>query len=264
MAPVVLTWEAGKLVPAPSNLNQYPGWWYAIAFDDVDGDGDQDLILGNRGENFYFSGSPEAPAKLWVSDFDNNGTIEKVITQSLQGRDMPLPMKSELTGQVVSLKKQNLRHAEYANRSIQELFSADVIRQAYQIQATYFRSAVAINEGNGQFSLKPLPPEVQFSCVCDIYCTDLNGDGRKDLILGGNDSGFTPQFSRLDASFGHVLLNQGDGTYQRLESGASGLFIRGDIKQWLPLKMGQRDYLLTLINQQAARMFMLPTAKMPE
>ena len=184
----------------------------------LDGDGDQDLVLGNRGENFYFSGSPEAPVKLWVQDFDDNRTVEKVITHTVDGRDMPVSMKKELTEQIVSLKKQNLKHTEFANKSVQELFPQEKMDQAYVAEAVYFKSAVAINNGQGQFEIIPLPKEVQFSCVCDIHCTDLNGDNKNDLVLAGNDSGFMPQFSKLDASFGHVLINRGNGNFERLEN----------------------------------------------
>ncbi|MEI6409440.1 MAG: VCBS repeat-containing protein, partial [Bacteroidota bacterium] len=205
----------GQLVPVKSNLDEYSGWWYAIQADDVDGDGDQDLILGNRGENFYFEGSKEAPAKLWVNDFDQNGTIEKIMTRTVGGRDMPLPMKKELTGQLPSLKKKNLKHVDYAQKSIQDLFSADAINKAVVMEGNYFKSAVALNDGNGKFTMIPLPKEVQFSCVKAIWCGDLNGDGKKDLMLGGNDYGFMPQYCRLDASFGQTLLNRGGGNYER-------------------------------------------------
>ena len=130
----------GQLLPEKSNLSDFPGWWYAMETDDVDGDGDQDLILGNRGENFYFSASKETPAKLWIADFDKNGTIEKIITQQLEGKDMPLAPKRELTTQVVSLKKQNLKHTSYAKRSIQELFSPDELSKSLVLTASCFQS----------------------------------------------------------------------------------------------------------------------------
>ena len=244
-----------QLVPVNSNLDEYSGWWYALEADDVDGDGDQDLILGNRGENFYFTGSREQPAKLWVSDFDQNGTIEKIMTRRVDGRDMPVPMKKELTGQIPSLKKNSLKHADYARKSIQDLFTAEVLQKAVVMEGNYFQSAVAINNGNGLFSLLPLPKEVQLSSVCAIWCSDLNKDGKKDLVMAGNDAGFMPQFSKLDASFGHVLLNKGNGNYERIENKNSGFSVRGDVKTLAVVNIKGKKHLLVTVNNEKPRLF---------
>lgn len=255
MTPQVFKMQQGKIKKVPSNLDDYPGWWYSVAAADLDGDGDQDLVLGNRGENFYFNGTPEAPAKIWIWDFDANGTVEKILTRSIDGRDMPIPMKKELTGQLPMLKKANLKHSEYAKKSIQDLFPEKLLKQAMMRKATYFKSAIALNNGSGQFTLQELPKEVQFSCVCAIWCGDLNGDGKPDLLLGGNDAGFMPQFSKLDASFGHTLLNRGNGQFDRVENRLSGFSVRGDIKQILPIKKGRENWLTVLINGQKPKVF---------
>lgn len=255
MSPLIYTIENGSLKLAATNLEPYSGWWYTAETSDIDQDGDLDLILGNRGENFYFSATAEKPAKLWLSDFDFNGTVEKIITRSIDGKDMPVPMKKEITGQIASLKKQNLKHTEYAKKAIQDLFSPQILEQAQVKTATYFKSAVALNNGNGQFEVIALPSEVQFSCVCDIYCTDLNGDQQQDLILAGNDSGFMPQFSKLDASFGHVLFNKGGGQFDLKENKDTGFFVRGDVKQLLEITIDGQAYLLTTINSKHPKLF---------
>ena len=257
MTPQIFKLENGKLERIVTDLNQYSGWWYAVESDDVDGDGDQDLIMGNRGENFYFTGSLEAPAKLWLWDFDDNKTIEKIITRNIDGRDMTIATKADLTAQIVSLKKQTLKNQEFANKAIQDIFSKEALDKAVVRYGTWFKSAIAINEGEGKFSMQALAPEVQFSCVCDINCTDLNGDGYKDLILGGNDAGFMPQFSKLDASYAHLLLNDGKGNYNRVENAESGLKIKGDIKQILEVEIDGELHLLTLINDQQPQLFKL-------
>ncbi|MFN8301356.1 MAG: VCBS repeat-containing protein [Saprospiraceae bacterium] len=259
--PRIFDIKNGRFTPISSSLDQYSGWWNALVADDVDGDGDQDLILGNLGENFYIKGTAEQPAKLWVEDYDNNGTIEKIMTRRIDGRDMPVPLKKELTGQIPSLKKQNLKHADYAQKAIQDLFSVEVLKKAAVFAGNYFSSAVAINQGNGKFDLIPLPTPVQLSCVCAIWCGDLNGDGKNDLVVAGNNSGYMPQFGRQDASFGQVLINAGQGRYDCLEHRQSGFFVRGDVRSIQKVRIKGRDYLLVGINNQAPHLFQLAAEK---
>ncbi len=257
MAPMILQWDGAAFRQMRTNLSDYPGWWYTLEAADVDADGDPDLILGNRGENFYFTGSQEAPAKLWVSDFDQNKTVEAIITQSIGGRDMPVPMKRELTANLPGLKKQNLKHADYATKSMQDLFQPEVLKRADVKTATYFKSAVALNQGDGEFTLLALPREVQFSCVCDAYCGDLNGDGLPDILMAGNDEGFLPQFSKLDGSYGHTLLNQGDGAFKWIPPARSGFFVKGQVRALDPIRIGEEEYILAGLNNQAPRLFKL-------
>ncbi len=70
------------------------------------------------------------------------------------------------------------------------------------------------------------------------------------LYWGGNLFGFPPQFGRLDASYGHVLTNKGEGTFTWIENKTSGLDLRGEIKDIKELngKTGKR-YLITRNDQ---------------
>jgi hypothetical protein len=54
----------------------------------LNGDGKKDLILGNKGTNTTYKASAANPFKLFVNDFDRNGTIEQT-TRSINKRDMP-------------------------------------------------------------------------------------------------------------------------------------------------------------------------------
>ena len=85
---------------------------------------------------------------------------------------------------------------------------------------------------------------VQLSCVNAILCRDINNDGKLDLLMGGNDFNFLPQFSRMDASFGHVLINKGKAQFHWLPSGESGLSVRGQIKDIKEMSVkGERQFL---------------------
>ena len=247
MAPVVFKIENRQLKKVETNLSKSSGWWYAINTDDVDGDGDMDLILGNRGENFYFSATEEAPAKLWLQDFDDNGTVEKLITKSVKGKDLPLTLKKELTQEIPILKKENLKHVDYSNKTIHDLFDEETLKKAIVKEATFFKSAIAINNGKGDFSLKPLPMEAQLSNIRSIQVTDINKDGKNDLLVVGNDSGFSPQYSRLDANRGIVLINKGQGSFEALSPAKTGLNIKGDARHIVPINVkGNLQFIVTL------------------
>ena len=241
-----------------SNLNRLHGWWYAVTAADLNGDGREDLVLGNRGENFYFTADSASPARLFVSDFDGNGTTEKIITQRIDGRDMPLAMKRDLTAQVASLRKDNLKHTDYAKRSIQELFPSEAMQQAAVSEANFFRSVVALQQPDGNYEISDLPARVQLSSVSSILARDLNGDGAQELLLGGNLSGFLPQFSRLDASYGEVLVNDGRGHFSLMAPRASGLRLLGDVKDMQTLVLNGQPHLLVTINNAAPVLYALP------
>ncbi|WP_162945063.1 FG-GAP and VCBS repeat-containing protein, partial [Flavisolibacter nicotianae] len=146
------------------------------------------------------------------------------------GKDMPVFLKREITEQFPFLKKDNLKHSDYAKKSIQDLFGTEGLSKAQQLQFNYASSIVALNTGNGHFSVQPLPLLVQLSSVNAICPTDVNGDGKTDLLLGGNLFTFPPQFGRLDASYGHLLLNNGKGAFNYVETKTSGINVKGEVK----------------------------------
>jgi enediyne biosynthesis protein E4 len=195
--------------------------------------------------------------KLWINDFDNNGLTEKLLTRTVNQKDMPVFLKREITDQIVSLKKQNLKYVDFATKSIQDLFSQDVLKNSTVKTFTYSSSIIALNEGNGKFKIVRLPDAVQFSCVNAILCTDMNGDGNVDLVMGGNNFGLQPQFSRLDASYGHVLINDGKGNFKEMPSSQTGLELRGEIRDIKLIEEKQKSYLLFLQNNEYPVMYRL-------
>ncbi|RYZ58991.1 MAG: hypothetical protein EOO14_08980, partial [Chitinophagaceae bacterium] len=88
------------------------------------------------------------------------------------------------------------------------------------------------------------------SSVNAICTTDINGDGKTDLLLGGNLFGFPPQFGQLDASYGDVLLNTGDGTFSWIPNRQAGISIRGAIKDIKLLQQATGKGFLFLQNNE--------------
>jgi enediyne biosynthesis protein E4 len=250
MAPRIFSFKKDHFEEIQSNLNNLFGWWETVAAADVNGDGKIDLILGNIGENFYLHPDSANPVKLWINDFDQNGVPDIVMTRTVDGKDMPVFLKHEMEDQLPLIKKQNLKNQDFAKKSIQDLFPSELLNKSLIKQFNYCSSIVAINKGNGQFAIQKLPQMLQLSSVNAIRITDINGDGYADIIAGGNEFGFLPQFGRLDASFGHVLLNNGSGQFTWIGPDHTGLELRGQVRDIAEIKSKSATYLLFLQNDQ--------------
>jgi enediyne biosynthesis protein E4 len=259
MSPRIFSWKGDHFAEYKTNLTGLLGWWQSLAVADVNGDGKPDLILGNIGENFYLDPDSVHPVKLWISDFDQNGTMDNIMTRTMNGKDMPVFLKHEMEQELPSLKKENLKHAEFAKKSIQDLLPAPTLEQATVKTFDYPSSIIAINLGNGQFRIQKLPPMAQLSSVNAIKCLDINGDGFPDLVLGGNEYGFLPQFGRLDASYGDVLLNNGKGQFNWIDPKHSGLQLPGQIRDIGELDDNTNRYLLFLRNDDYPALYLVNT-----
>lgn len=250
MAPVVFSIKGNKIERMETSLSGMNGWWQTVEVADTDNDGMNDLVLGNIGENCYLQPTDAAPVKLWISDFDQNGTQDKIVTRTIHKRDVPVFMKRELNDQLPSLKKQNLKFEEYAKRSIHELFSKEAMNKASVFQLNYASSCIALNRKNGQFEIKEFPYYIQLSSVNAILCTDINGDSMVDLIMGGNQFYFQPQFARVDASYGHVLLNKRNNDWEWIRPAVSGFELRGQINKIINLRVKDKNQILVLQNDE--------------
>jgi len=230
MAPRIFAFRGDRFTELKTNLNDLFGWWQTVVAADMNNDGKTDLVLGNVGDNFYLHPDKEEPVKLWINDFNSNGSEDKILTRTVDKRDMPVFLKREMQEEIPSIKKENLQHKDYARKSIQELFPKELIGKSSVKLFNYTKTIVAINKGNGQFTIQALPYEAQLSLTNAIVCADINKDGFTDLVLGGNKSGFPPQFGKLDASYGDVLINNGKGGFTWLPSRQTGLQVDGEVR----------------------------------
>ena len=257
MTPRMFSYSNGKMNEITTGISNMYGWWQSVETADLDGDGDNDLVLGNYGNNFYLRPDPQHPVKLWINDFDMNSLPDKVFSKTIEGKDVPVFLKREFTDALPSMKKENLRHHDYAKKSIQTLFRPELVRSATVKTYNYSSSVIAWNDGNGKFTIQELPLEAQLSSVNAILCKDINRDGKLDIVLGGNITECLPQFGRLDANYGIVLENTGNRKFTLMSPLTSGISLTGMVRDIAWVNGNQENYLIFLRNNDHPALYKL-------
>lgn len=191
--------ENGKFIDRSAELGvlNTRGWWNTIEVGDLNNNGHMDFIVGNHGKNSF----SKPGDRMYVHDFDANGSLEQIFCKKINGKYYPILDKDELISQIPSLKKKLLYYKNYAKLSIDEIFEKEVLENAEIFEVDLLESTIFIWEDN-KFILKPLPQEAQFAPIYALLIDDINGDGISDLIAGGNNFLVKPQFGRFDASKG--------------------------------------------------------------
>ena len=230
--------EGGRLVERTreAGLDGTSGWWSSVTAADLNGDGTPDLVLGNLGLNSYVTASPAEPARLYVGDFGHDGAVEGILTFYKHGTSYPLAGRDELLRAFPSLRARYPTYAAFGAATIDSILPAADVAAATTLEARTFASAVALNRGRGRFALEPLPIEAQFAPVNASVAGDVDGDGRTDLLLGGNFYATPPMLGRYDASYGLLLHGIGDGRFVAVDMPRSGVEITGQVRRMRVLR----------------------------
>jgi enediyne biosynthesis protein E4 len=226
----VLYNREGKLDAKPLLIHQTYGWWNKITCTDIDKDGDMDIIGGNLGLNTRYTGTTEKPVTMVVSDFDNNGSTDCVISTFVRNASYPIAIRDYILDQMPYLRKKYLRYAQYSGATINDIFTPEQLGAAKHYYADNMNSLVLLNKLDHQFEQKPLPPEAQFFPVNGIQYLDVNNDTHLDLLLVGNNYSTEVETGRNDAGIGLLLTGNGKGDFKTMPVTRSGFYVPGDVK----------------------------------
>jgi hypothetical protein len=214
------------------------GLWNTLKVVDMDNDGHLDIVAGNLGENCRLEASEEKPMVLFVNDFDANSFSDPILCSYYGDTLYPRVLRHNLLSQLPYLKKENLEYKTYARKSVFEVFDTLQLERSALLQVQTLSTTVFYNNGNGTFVHQKLPLRAQTAPIYAIEAVDVNGDGLKDLVMGGNLYEVQPEWGRYDASRGTVVLNGSDRNWKVLSQPESGLNIDGQVRD---IKAYERD-----------------------
>ncbi len=146
------------------------GWWNKIYADDFDGDGDKDIVIGNIGLNTQFRSYEKEPLQLYYKDFDGNGSIDPVFCYYINGVSYPANSRDDLADQLPIVKKQFLEYHQYADATINEVFTQEQLKDAGVLQVTEQATLYLQNDGTNGFTKKTLPVRGSIcTCICHYF-----------------------------------------------------------------------------------------------
>ncbi|HEX8528805.1 MAG TPA: FG-GAP-like repeat-containing protein, partial [Cytophagales bacterium] len=227
-----------KLTRVAGNLPA--GFYFSLAEGDFDGDGDADYLAGNLGLNTRFKVSEKEPLTAYAKDFDRNNRTEIILSYFVDGLECPVAGRDAIAHQYPALKARFNDYGSFAGASFDQVLPPAERRDALVRKATGFASVYLENQGNGRFAARPLPVEAQFSAVQAMGVGDFDRDGHLDALLGGNF--YSPDFltGRYDASVGLLLKGDGRGGFRPLTARQSGVFLPGDVRSLVGLRLDGR------------------------
>jgi enediyne biosynthesis protein E4 len=236
-------------------LENSHGWWNRIVAGDFTGNGRVDFVVGNLGLNTRLRAAPDEPATMHVKDFNRNGFVEQIVSYYKNGTSYPLVLRDELIKSLSFLKARFPSYEDYAAKPIESILSPDELRDAIVKRAHSFATTLVRNEGDGSFTLVPLPIEAQLAPVYGVLAADLDGDGHPDLLLAGNFDGVKPEIGRMAASYGLLLRGDGIGGFAPLRAAESGFVVPGQARDIQRVRTRQGDLYVVSRNDDRPLVF---------
>ena len=246
----------GKMKNATANygLEESEGWWNKVIANDLDGDGDQDLVVGNLGENYKFKTNKEKPFQVFAKDFDNNGTND-IFLARYYNDSLLVPIRGiECTSQQMPvIGKRFPTFLSFASSDLPGILGPGM-NTALNKKAHTFSSAILVNN-QGKFEIRKLPVEAQLSAINGILVEDFDGDGIKDILIAGNKFDVEVETTPADASPGLYMKGLGNLDFQCTKSFESGFFVPYNVKDVQMIKSEKNWMVLVSANDDKLRVF---------
>ncbi|NNE27789.1 MAG: VCBS repeat-containing protein [Saprospiraceae bacterium] len=238
-----------------AGLTNTKGWWNTIAVEDVDGDGDNDIIGGNLGHNIKYKASMKEPFKLYVDDFDQNGTNDVYLGFYENGQCFPVRGRQCSSQQMPFIKKKFETYKDFGLATIDKVLEDRITETTTVQEVQTFSNTIFINNGNGQFTELILPNEAQISPVYGIAIDDFDKDGSTDIFLAGNMYQREVETTRSDAGKGCLITLREDGSFDIKRTLETGVSADKDVRDIAVLNVGGKKLLVIANNNDALQVY---------
>ncbi|MHB1178436.1 MAG: hypothetical protein ACYCZO_08900, partial [Daejeonella sp.] len=179
--------------------------------------------------------------------------VDPILCLYIQGKSYPYVTRDELLDQLSVMRTRFPDYKSYADAAFKDIFTAEELKGAKYLKATYLKTAFFKSGTDGRFHEKPLPLQAQFSPVFTTTSLDYDQDGHKDLLLCGNINQARLRFGKYDANYGMLLKGDGKGNFTYVPQNISGFKLKGDVRSVIKLN----SKLLFGINQQNIKAYQL-------
>ena len=254
-----------KSVTDSTGISDKQGWWTSIVAGDFRHTGRTDYIVGNVGLNTLYQATDAHPVWITAADFVENGSylaIPSLFLPDKKGelKEFPTNGRDEIVDRWPALKKKYEQYKSFAVATMDEIIPANKMATALRLKANMLQSCFIRNDGNGKFSMIPLPLPAQVSVINGMIADDFDGDGNLDVMINGNDFGTQISIGRYDALNGLLLKGDGKGGFVPLTIQQSGIYIPGNGKALVKMVGGKGNYLVVASqNNDYVKLFELNT-----
>jgi len=235
-------------------LNDTRGLWWSITASDLDGDGDDDYIVGNLGKNNKFKTSKERPFKLYANDFDNNGTNDIILAKFYKADYVPVRGRECTSQQMPYISEKFKDYHSFASSKVLEILPKAKLKDAVVYEISNFESIILINE-NGKLIRRPLPNEAQLSPLKSCLVNDFNKDGFMDVLTVGNHYGVEVETKRYDAGLGTLLLGDGENNFRFVPPNHSGFYVPSDSRHITHINQKNDNLIIVTNNNDSISVF---------